>query len=77
MVSDSVERDAGDFGFDPLGLLSLLTPQTDYQYGTSELALLNGRTAMPTHARLCGRCHAEWAAGLLRLRQGDLPLLLE
>ena len=41
MVSDGVERDAGDFGFDPLGLL---TPETNYQYRTSEL--LNGRTAM-------------------------------
>ena len=41
MVTDGADRAPGDFGFDPLGLL---TPETDYQYRTSEL--LNGRTAM-------------------------------
>jgi len=40
MVEGS-DRAPGDFGFDPLGLL---TADTDYQYKTSEL--LNGRLAM-------------------------------
>jgi len=41
MVEGSNDRAPGDFGFDPLGLL---TPETEYQYKTSEL--LNGRLAM-------------------------------
>jgi len=41
MDGTTPDRDAGDFGFDPLGLL---TPETDTQYRTAEL--VHGRAAM-------------------------------
>ena len=41
MVEGSVEREAGDFGFDPL---KLLTPKTDEKYRLAELT--HGRLAM-------------------------------
>ena len=44
MMDDSqftLNRDAGDFGFDPLGLL---TEKTDFKYRTAEL--IHGRLAM-------------------------------
>ena len=41
MCADGSDRQPGDFGFDPLGLL---TPETDEQYRTAEL--IHGRLAM-------------------------------
>ena len=41
MMDGSLERDAGDFGFDPLGLL---TPATEAKYKEAEL--VHGRLAM-------------------------------
>jgi hypothetical protein len=41
MADGSIEREAGDFGFDPLGLL---TPETEEKYKLAELT--HGRLAM-------------------------------
>jgi len=51
VYGDNANREAGDFGFDPL---SLLTPATEEKYKTAEL--LHGRTAMLAFSGVVTQC---------------------